>query len=304
MHHDYCRLGINHHLIFSGVLQDAHTHERTLYALLCDGFFDVIDMSLPDDAAIRAEEIRMLSACGKRVIYNFPLFCLGSDRFDTCSHEPAVRRATLGEAVKHLDYAASAGADTVTFAAGSYRADRSEEQQLDDFLAYSEQFNDEAKARGITALLEPFDRSIGKNLLLGKADACVAYIEALRARGCENIALMQDMGHIPLIGETFEETLSLCRSFIKHIHLGNCVMRDPQSPYYGDCHPPLGIDGGENDMPELIRFTAALKEIGYLYRGGTNTVTVEMQPYPGAKPLTSAKIAAEKFESALHAVFD
>jgi hypothetical protein len=81
------------------------------------------------------------------------------------------------------------------------------------------------------------------------------------------------------------------------------VIQHPESKYYGDTHPPFGIDGGENDMDELIEFTNALKDIGYLYYGGKNSVTIEMQPYPGASAITSAKIGAEKFETALREVF-
>ncbi|MGI6280195.1 MAG: sugar phosphate isomerase/epimerase family protein [Acutalibacteraceae bacterium] len=301
---EYCKIGINHHLLFPGVLDDPHYHERSLYALLIDGYFDIIDMSLPDDAAVRMEEIKMLKSFGKTIIYNFPLFCLSSNEFDLNSLSKKVRERTLGEAKKHLEYAAAAGAKTVTFASGVYRFDMPEEEQLKGFIEYSVAFNEAAKALGITALLEPFDRSIGKNLLLGKVDLCVAYIEALRSAGCENIALMQDMAHIPLIGEDFAYTLQKSKPYLFHIHLGNCVMRDPKNPYYGDTHPPIGIDGGENDMDELIEFTRALKDIGYLYKGGHNSVTFEMQPYPGASSLTSAKLAAEKFETALNNVYN
>lgn len=304
MVHNYCKIGINHHLIFPGVLNDADFHKDSLSQLLKYGFFDIIDMSLPDDEKIRKEEISMLKDYNKRVIYNFPLFCLGSDRFDVNSSEDNIRKATLNEAKKHLYYAAEAGTDTVTFAAGSYKKEILEKEQINNFIEYSLAFNEEAKKLGITALLEPFDRSIGKNLILGTADLCVDYIAELRKHGCENIALMQDMGHIPLIGEGFKETLEKCKPYLKHIHLGNCVMKNPDSVYYGDTHPPLGIDGGENDMPQLIEFTRALKDIGYIYEGADNSVTIEMQPYPGAKSITSAKIAAEKFETALELVFN
>lgn len=299
----YCKFGINHHLIFPGVLNDAKYHIESLSQLLEQAYFAVIDMSLPDDNNIRSQEVKILKESGKKVIYNFPLFCLGSDIFDVNSPEESVREKTLDEAKKHLMYAAEAGTDTVTFAAGGFRSEVPLKEQIDNFIEYSVLFNEEAKKFGITALLEPFDRSIGKNLILGTADECVAYIEALRQRGCENIALMQDMGHIPLIGDSFDETLQKSKPYLKHIHLGNCVMRNSESVYYGDTHPPLGIEGGENNMPQLIDFTKALKEIGYIYNGSENTVTIEMQPYPGVSSLTSALVAAEKFESALTAVF-
>lgn len=300
----YCKLGINHHLIFPGVLNDAKYHIDSLARLLEQDSFQIIDMSLPDDREIRSEEVKMLKSSGKKVIYNFPLFCLGSCEFDVNSPEESVRLRTLQEAKKHLMYAAEAGTDTVTFAAGGYKSEVPLEKQIENFVEYSFLFNEEAKKFGITALLEPFDRSIGKNLILGTAEECVAYIEALRQKGCENIALMQDMGHIPLIGENFEETLRKCKPYLKHVHLGNCVMKDKTSVYYGDTHPPLGIEGGENDMPQLIAFTRALKEIGYIYDGSDNSVTIEMQPYPGVSSLTSALVGAEKFGTALKEVFE
>lgn len=145
----YCTIGINHHLIFPGVLKDAHFHERSLYSLLSDGYFDVIDMSLPDDTSIRNEEIKMIREYRKKIICNFPLFCLGSPELDVNSLSEKTRRKTLDEAKKHLDYAAAANVSTVTFAAGVYRRDIPEKDQLNAFLDYSVLFNEEAKQRGI-----------------------------------------------------------------------------------------------------------------------------------------------------------
>ena len=58
-------------------------------------------------------------------------------------------------------------------------------------------------------------------------------------------------------------------------------MKDSRHPQYGDLHPRFGIDGGENGVPELADFFAALFEVGYLGGGVRRIVSVEVKPVPG-----------------------
>lgn len=295
----YCKLGINHHLLFPGVLKDSSLHEKTLYSLLEMDEFEVVDLSLPADGQVRKREITMLQESKKEIIYNFPLFCLESDAYDVNSSDEQTRMRTLARAKEHLEYAAEAGARYVTFASGKDRGPEIRETLRKAFIEYSCLFGEEAEKYGITALIEPFDRSLGKNLLIGPTREAVEYIEVLRRLGVNNIALMVDMGHVPLMRDSFREAVTLSLPYLYHVHVGNCVMKDPSSVYYGDMHPPLGIDGGENDMPELIEFLSILLEAGYLKKQGKNFLSIEMQPYPGVSSKLSARVGYEKLNAAL-----
>ena len=65
-----------------------------------------------------------------------------------------------------------------------------------------------------------------------------------------------------------------------HIHIGNCVKKEGH-PAYGDQHPRFGIEGGENDVPEVVEFLQELFHIGYLGEGKRPIVAFEVKPLPG-----------------------
>jgi hypothetical protein len=69
-----------------------------------------------------------------------------------------------------------------------------------------------------------------------------------------------------------------------HTHFGNCVMRDPENPLYGDQHPPFGIPGGENGIEELRLFLEALIYSGFFAKSVPTSMPVlsmEIKPRPG-----------------------
>jgi hypothetical protein len=63
--------------------------------------------------------------------------------------------------------------------------------------------------------------------------------------------------------------------------MGNCVIRDPNDPLYGDKHPRFGYKGGEIDVPELTEYLRALLDIGYLEEGKDRVLAFEIKPAPG-----------------------
>ena len=67
---------------------------------------------------------------------------------------------------------------------------------------------------------------------------------------------------------------------MKRVHLGNCVLTDKASILYGDKHPPIGIQGGEIDVPELVRVLRTLREVGYLDRAKRGALVFEIRPFP------------------------
>ena len=46
----------------------------------------------------------------------------------------------------------------------------------------------------------------------------------------DNFGLTIDMGHLPLIGESFREALETTKDYLVHAHLGSAVKRDASHP--------------------------------------------------------------------------
>ena len=301
----FARLGINHHLLFPDSFTDAEFHEQTLpRALAIDGF-EVVDLFVAcEDAERGRREVELIRASGKAVIYNFPLLITGG--LNPSSPDSAVRERTLAAARPHAAAARAVGARKAVVASGRDPGEGARAEGRKAFASFLCALCGEV-GPGVRVLIEPFDRSIGKNLLIGPTHDAADVVRAVRAAGSANVGILLDMGHLPLMEEGFRDALAACGGLVEHVHLGSCVRGDPESPYYGDMHPPLGLPGGEHDEDEVADFLAALLEAGYLSRKHAAkrtpredmpTLTIEARPYPGVGEEESAHVMLEKVKRA------
>jgi hypothetical protein len=58
-------------------------------------------------------------------------------------------------------------------------------------------------------------------------------------------------------------------------------LKDKGNPRWGDTHPPIGFDGGEIDIPELVVILKALLDCGFLDKNNRGNLLIEMTPFPG-----------------------
>lgn len=292
--HPYMRLGINHHLLFPQSFESAETHIRTLPQVLDMEAFEVVDLFVLDETYV-AQAAELVSKSGKQAVYNCPL--MTGPGLNPHSFDEAVRRTTLSEAKRHIDRAKLIGARKAVVASGS---DPGEADRVQQSILFADYLTELCRYAGpeLKLLIEPFDRSIGKRLLIGSTPEAADVVERVRKQGVGNIGLLIDMGHVPLMEETFDFAIRHSAPYIGHVHLGSCVMKNSSDPLYGDMHPPWGYPGGENDVPELVQFLSGLFEVGYLGEGKRPTVTFEMRPYPNRSEAESVALFIDKMEEA------
>lgn len=290
----YVKLGINHHLLYPESMRSAEVHRNTLPVLLQDERFEVIDLFVPDEETFEREAEMILNS-GKEIVYNCPLM-VGDER-NPHSRDSRIRDDTFAEAESHLLRAVRLGAEKMVVASGIDPGPERRSEETERFVHYLSGLCSRAPA-SLTLLIEPFDRSIGKNLLIGPTVEAVHVVERIKAMGHDNIGLLVDMGHVPLMEETFRFAIGHSAPHLKHIHLGSCVKRDPQDPLYGDMHPPWGYAGGEHDVPETTAFIRELFAAGYLAGGLRPTVTLEMRPYPACGERESVDVFLRKWNAA------
>ena len=155
-------------------------------------------------------------------------------------------------------------------------------KSLNELCAYAEQ---QAKDYQLAISLETFDRSIEKKSLLGPTKDAVDVARRVRAKH-DNFGLTIDLSHIPLLGESIRDSLTQASEYLIHAHIGNCQMRDPSVPSYGDKHPRFGAPGTENDVDDLAEFLSVLMEIGYFKKKVPTrkpVVTFEVRPLAGER---------------------
>jgi sugar phosphate isomerase/epimerase len=291
---NYARLGMVHHLLYSKSLNTPEDHARTLREFVKRTDIETFDCCLPYGEPLRSETAKAVAASGKEhLVFATHLFPLRKLSFASTSYsEQAQARMIVADMVAQ---AASIGATGFIFASGGPTPSKATEANYTAFADFCLWLCDQLRPHGITAMLEPFDMEFDKCFLMGATRRCVQLLEDLKV---DNIGLELDMAHLPLMKEPFHEAIETCAPWLKRVHLGNCVMRHPQDPFYGDNHPPIGYPNGEIDVPQLVPILQDLLNVGFLNTETRGDLVIEFNPFPGRSENESALDNIERVRQA------
>lgn len=193
------------------------------------------------------------------------------------------RQAALKTLKEGIDEAYELGASAFAFLSGPYE-DKTLEQSYQALVASTKELCGYAASKGSMKLsLEVFDYDVDKKSLIGPASLAKRFAEEIR-KEYPSFGLMVDLSHIPLLHESIEESLLPVKDYIVHAHMGNCVVKDPSLPGYGDLHPRFGFPGGENDVDELAAYLQVLLSIGFLNKKNRPVVSFEVKPFGDEDP--------------------
>lgn len=268
-------LGVNHMFLYPESMTDGNAHTKSLEKLADSPLVDALDCWVW--ASHAKEEIEILKSCGKQINYNI------GDRFGEAPAIPASadfqqRAWAMNVLRREVDFAVESGAKKLIFSSG---ADVSENRtdakaRYVDFVLELSQY----VPKEICMALEPGDWDIDKHFLLGPLNEAYECVEIWQKEGL-NIGILLDMGHIPQLYETLQSAVEKTAPLLKHIHLGNCVLKNPNNPFYGDKHVCWGAEDGEYDENDGTAFIKLLYQAGYFHRGEPQTVSFEMRPLTG-----------------------
>lgn len=278
---EYARIGLVHHMLYPQCVEDPASHEATLGAFSRRTDIETFDCCVPYDAAIRRRLAPLLKGCGKEIVYASHLFPLRKISFcSTCPQEQGLIRLAMSDLIR---VAGKAGASAVIFGSGSGGPRENHEAARSAFSSFCRWFCKELDRHGMSAMLEPFDTDVDKKFLMGPVRDCVSLVESLLPETA-NFGIELDIAHLPLMGENIEDAIRAAAPHLLRVHLGNCILKDKTSSFYGDMHPPVGFEGGEIDTPELTRVLRTLLDIGYLSKESRGALVLEIKPFPGRTP--------------------
>jgi len=273
----YARLGLVHHMLYAASTDNAARHAQSLAEFAGRNDIETFDCCLPYDLKEREALIPVLRDCGKEIVIAAHLFPLRKISFATTSaaEQGLVRLAMRDQ----IELARRIGAKGFVFPSGGGGDPADFPAARAAFTDFCRWFCQELHPLGIAPMLEPFDTCVEKKFLFGPTLECVELVRRLGPQA--NLGIELDMGHVPLMGETFEHAITTTAPYMRRVHLGNCVFKDASSPLYGDKHPPMGVAGGEIDVPELTQILRLLVEVGYLDPAKRNALVLEITPFPG-----------------------
>lgn len=295
----YMQLGIVHFMLYPQVIEGEGPIVETARVIAEDDFFEVIEVGPIKDQRVWAELKGLIEGAHMSVGVGAQPGLL-INKLNLAAEGETARQAAVDNVRGSIDQAYFLGARLLALldGPGSYPGEERKAAAIDqlvrslsDLCAHAEE---KATDYLLTISLENFDQSVDKRSLIGPTKDA-AEVAARVKEEHTNFGLTVDLSHLPLLDETPQEALAAAKDHLVHIHVGNCLMKDVNHPVYGDNHPPLGVEGGENDVQELVEFLEALFDIRYFTKElptGRPVVTFEVKPLPDQDP--AVVIAATK----------
>lgn len=294
--HSYMKVGLIQFMAWPQLGSGEGAILETLRRVVCDDFFDAVEITRMADPGVRAAAREMLAASQMTVAYGAHPILLGG-KLNLNAISESEREMAVDAMKAAIDEAYELGAHAFAFLSGRYETSRQDEA-LAQLVKSTIALSDHARRQGeMPVVLEIFDYDVEKCSLIGPAPLAARFADTVRDTG-HSVGLLADLSHIPLIHETLEEALLPVREHLVHAHMGNCVL-DPALPGYGDQHPRFGCPGGVNNVAELAAFLRLLHRIGFLVPERRPVVSFEVKPLPGEE----AELVIANAKRTLHAAW-
>lgn len=277
----YMKVGLIHFMAYP-VIKGTGPIVETFKKIATDTFFEAVEVSWMHDPDVREQVRRMKESAAMTLTYGGQPRLL-TQKLNINDLDESKRQAALKTLKEGIDEAYELGASAFAFLSGPYE-DKTLEQSYQALVASTKELCGYAASKGSMKLsLEVFDYDVDKKSLIGPASLAKRFAEDIR-KEYPSFGLMVDLSHIPLLHESIEESLLPVKDYIVHAHMGNCVVKDPSLPGYGDLHPRFGFPGGENDVDELAAYLQVLLSIGFLNKKNRPVVSFEVKPFGDEDP--------------------
>lgn len=278
----FMKVGLVHFMAYPATIKGEGPIEETIKKIALDEYFHAIEITTIKDEEVRQRVKKMLDTSHMNVAYGAqPRLLTTGLNINDLNEEG--RQKALQNLKEGIDEAYEIGAKGFAFLSGKYE-EATKEESYQALIKSTREICAYVKSKGnMKVALEVFDYDVDKKSLVGPADMALRYAKEIRKEH-EHFGLMVDLSHIPLIHETIEESLLPVKDYIIHAHIGNCVVKSPDMPGYGDLHPRFGFPNGENDVDEVVDYLRVLLQIGFLNEEKPPIVSFEIKPFGDEDP--------------------
>ncbi|HEX8278162.1 MAG TPA: TIM barrel protein [Segetibacter sp.] len=278
----YMKVGLVHFMAYPTTMKGEGPILETIKKLALDDYFNAIEITTIRNSEERQAVKKMLETSHMTVTYGAQprLLTTGLNINDL---DEEGRLKALTNLKEGIDEAYEIGASGFAFLSGKFE-EATKEESYQALVKSTKEICSYVKSKGnMKVALEVFDYDVDKQNLVGPADIALRYAKEIREEH-DHFGLMVDLSHIPLIHETIEESLLPVKDYIIHAHIGNCVVKSPDLPGYGDLHPRFGFPNGENDVDEVVDYLRVLLQIGFLNDKKPPIVSFEIRPFGDEDP--------------------
>ncbi|MFM1654633.1 sugar phosphate isomerase/epimerase family protein [Brevibacillus sp. B_LB10_24] len=280
--HDYMQIGIVHFMAYPQTMAGDGPIAETIHKIITDDFFSAIEITQVNDPKQRKLAARMLES-GRMTVGFGAQPVLLRNKGDLNSFDEEKRRSAIELVKGAIDQAYEMNAGKLGLLSGP-KPSQNEEKAVQLLVDSLNELARYARSKGDLVLsLETFDDETDKKCLIGPNRLAVEVAQEVR-KNDPTFGLMLDLSHLPMQRESSRDALFTARDYMNHAHIGNCCVKDPSDPAFGDTHPRFGYPGGENDIDELVEYLKVLLDIGYIGEGSSNVVAFEVKPVGDESP--------------------
>jgi len=261
------RLGIVLFMAYPSLQKGEGDLERALRFLTLDSFFNRLETSKISEGGWKLFE---KYARGRNIARAFQPEVLSG--MNISATDELKRREAVEYVKGEIDVWVKRGVREFAICSGPREPDL--EKCKKNLRKSLEEIAEHASKYNATLCLETFDIDKDRRLVMGQVDEAASFIRDLRGSH-ENIFLMWDQSHAPLLGES-PESIGRHIDVLGAIHIG-CAMQTSEG--LKDWHPVYHTIGAINNEVDLSRLLKTLFEVDY--RG---PVSVEIKPQEGQTP--------------------
>jgi len=231
---EYMDLGVVQYVSFPQVIAGTGPVIETIKRVLADEFFSAIEITWMEDPLIKEQVANLLRDSGMRVVYaGGPPYAM--QQIHLSALDKGERRDSLEKAKRLVDDAYLLGAELHLITGGPDTAPEDRERAkgylVECLVALSEYADSQVSDRPVVLSLEPTDRDVHRNGLIGPTVEAVEIVREVRRQGGA-VWLTLDQSHLAQLGEVVEDSLAVAQGYHVHMHVANCLLNDPESPIY------------------------------------------------------------------------
>lgn len=283
-------VGIVSFMAYPEIIKGEGPIVESIIKILKDPFFSLIEITHIKDSHERKKLKSLIEISNIKVSFGAQPFQL-MNKLNLNSQDISVKKNSISKLNELLNEAYDMGCISFALLSGQdpgVELERKKEtviliNSLKKICTYNNELSIKYGRSTMPIILEVFDKvTYGKNRLIGSTSLAVEVAKKV-SKNFPYFGLMLDLSHIPLLSENYKESLILAKNYLSHIHIGNCIKKDPSHIAYGDEHPRFCIECGEVFIEDLAGFLSALKDINYINKKD-KYISFEVKPLPDEDP--------------------
>jgi hydroxypyruvate isomerase len=241
-------------MAYPRIAQDKSAAAEDLPKVLNDPFFDSVEIPSIDESTWQALA-KYVTA--KKTILSLQPNIL-ANKLDMSSLDSSQRKQSTDRIKREIEAAANHGIGLACVCSGSDPGANKRADARNNLIESLVEVCEFAHNKQVRIALETFDRDFDKKLLIGPLDEAIEVVTRVKAR-CDNIGLMWDLSHAPMLGETPKD-LKRAAPFLEHIHVG-CAKKNDGT--YVDTHPVFYTKGAVNSERDVEMLLNMLLSVDY-----------------------------------------